>query len=461
MWGLTPNERRFFLIAFDLIAMNAALAVSLALRSPFSTHIDWIFHHPFWFLILSFLWLLWAWSFEAYNIKIMHHFALSVRSALQSALVVTSIYLLIPYITPPLPSRRLMIFAFPLLCFAFLILARVVYHFTFKQIAFCRRVLILGAGWAGRTIAETIVEYGSGAYDIVGFIDDDTEKLGKTVITWPVLGNRYSLKDLIEKHNITTLVVAITRNLEASLLGILVDCLELCVEIIPMNVLYECLTGRVTIYHIGSNWYIALPIDHPLTKIFNRVFKRIFDIVFASLGLLLLAPFFPLIATAIYIDSPGPIFYTQDRVGRGGRIFKVYKFRSMVLNAEQGKAIWASECDPRVTRVGRILRKTHIDEFPQILNILKGDMSVVGPRPERPEFVESLVQEIPFYRIRHAVKPGMAGWALVKYGYASSKEDTIEKLQYDLYYIKYQSLWLDLVILVKTVLDTITFRGRA
>ncbi|MCW1300582.1 MAG: sugar transferase [Candidatus Parvarchaeota archaeon] len=148
-------------------------------------------------------------------------------------------------------------------------------------------------------------------------------------------------------------------------------------------------------------------------------------------------------------------------MGQGGRIFRAYKFRTMVPDAEKNGAVWAQKNDPRVTRVGRILRKTHIDEFPQFINILKGEMSAVGPRPERPEFVEELAREIPFYSVGHAVKPGMAGWALVKYGYASSKEDTVIKLQYDLYYIKHWSFWLDLVILLKTVLEMLTMRGMA
>lgn len=135
--------------------------------------------------------------------------------------------------------------------------------------------------------------------------------------------------------------------------------------------------------------------------------------------------------------------------------------RSKVSDAEKGNAVWAEKKDPRVTRVGRLLRKTHVDEFPQFLNILKGEMSAVGPRPERPEFVEELVREIPFYRVRHAVKPGMAGWGLVKQGYGATKEDALVKLRYDLYYIKHQSLWLDLIILLKTIIDTLTFRGRA
>jgi len=345
------------------------------------------------------------------------------------------------------------------------VVVRGLYRVVAAHAALRRRALIIGAGWAGRTIAEALAEQSDGTYQVIGFVDDDPAKQNLTLhvsrLTLPVLGNRYSLPTLIRQHRIDTLILAITHDANGELLQVLTDCLELGVEIVPMPVLYEQLTGRVPIEHIGSNWYVAMPLHHPLTRPFNRLIKRIFDIAGATLGLIFLALAFPFIALAIYIDSPGPIFYVQERVGQGGRIFRAYKFRTMVPDAEKDGAVWAQKNDPRVTRVGRILRKTHIDEFPQFINILKGEMSAVGPRPERPEFVEELAREIPFYRVRHAVKPGMAGWALVKYGYASSKEDTIVKLQYDLYYIKHWSLWLDLVILLKTVLDMLTLRGRA
>jgi len=204
----------------------------------------------------------------------------------------------------------------------------------------------------------------------------------------------------------------------------------------------------------------ALPIQHPGNRLLFRLTKRAMDFCLALLGMMVLTPAFPFIALAIYLESPGPIFYKQKRVGKGGREFLAYKFRSMVPDAEKGKALWATDNDSRVTRVGRLLRKTHVDEFPQFINILKGEMSAVGPRPERPEFVEELEREIPYYHARHAVKPGMAGWALVNQGYAASKEDARIKHEYDLYYIKHQSLWFDLVILAKTVLDTVTLGGR-
>jgi lipopolysaccharide/colanic/teichoic acid biosynthesis glycosyltransferase len=480
-------ERRLVLMALDLLAVNGALLLALALRPGYVLDGTVVLQHPLWFLLLSLLWLLIAHTFDAYDPRVVGRFSSSARAGLQAGLITVGVYLLIPYVTPPLPTSRSSLLAFPLVTMGALLAGRGLYRAVLTQPALRRRALIIGAGWAGRAIAEALAEYGDGTYQVVGFVDDDPEKQGRKVEigkgkteggAWTeegenppsdfrspfsvfVLGNRYALPELIRQHRVDTLILAITHELNGELLQILMDCLELGVEIVPMPVLYEQLTGRVPVEHVGSNWYVAMPIRHPLTRTFNRMIKRAMDIVLASLGLLLMAPFFPLIALAIYLDSPGPIFYTQERVGEGGRVFKVYKFRSMVPDAEKGRAVWARENDPRVTRVGRLLRKTHIDEFPQFLNILKGEMSAVGPRPERPEFVEELAREIPFYRVRHAVKPGMAGWALVKYGYVSSKEDALLRLQYDLYYIKHWSPWLDLVILLKTVVDTLTLRGRA
>jgi len=459
------SERRLLLSLLDLLALNGALVVALLLRAEFRRDLGWLLDRPLWFFLLSLLWLPLAWAFDVYDLRVAGRFSTAALAVLKAGLSTAVLYLLVPFVTPPLPSSRLALFSFPFLLLALLTAGRGLYVLVLSQPVFCRRVLVIGAGWAGRTIAEALAEHGNGTYQVVGFVDDDPAKREAVLEVadqkLPVLGDRHALRSLIPCQRVDTLVLAITREVNGHLLQVLTDCLELGVEVIPMPVLYERLTGRIPIEHVGDNWYVAMPLDHPQTKPLNRVVKRAFDIVGATLGLLFLALAFPFIALAIYLDSPGPIFYTQERVGQGGRVFKVYKFRSMVPNAEQGQAVWAQENDPRVTRVGRILRKTHVDEFPQFINILKGEMSAVGPRPERPEFVEELAREIPFYRVRHAVKPGMAGWGLVKYGYASSKEDAVAKLQYDLYYIKHQSLWLDLVILLKTILDTITLRGRA
>jgi lipopolysaccharide/colanic/teichoic acid biosynthesis glycosyltransferase len=226
-----------------------------------------------------------------------------------------------------------------------------------------------------------------------------------------------------------------------------------------MPLIYEELTGRVPVGHVGNSWLVALPLDHASSGGLYPVFKRALDLFVALVGLCILAVLLPFVALATLVDSPGPIFYHQDRVGQGGRVFRLAKLRTMVSDAERQGAVWARTRDPRVTRVGRVLRAAHLDELPQFLNVLRGEMSVVGPRPERPEFVSQLERRIPFYRMRHAVRPGMAGWALIHAGYGSSVEDALVKVEYDLYYIKHQSVALDLLILMRTLGRMFLFRG--
>ena len=463
---LTPqfSERKILLGALDLLAVNGALLLVAWLR--LAEPLSWraVLSHPHWFILLSLLWLLFASAFDAYDLTAASRLPVSLRRVSQSALFSLLVFVVIPYITPPLLGSRLTLLLFPVCTLGLLALGRSAYCLVLARPASRRRVLIVGAGRAGSTLGEALAEQGSPCYQIVGFVDDDAGKQNKPIQvkgqSFEVLGGRHTLRNLLVQHNVSTVALAITQGIDGELLQILTDSLELGVEITLMPVLYEQLTGRVPIEHVGRNWRVAMPIHHPGTQTLWPLVKRVFDVVSSGLGLICLGLAFPLIALALYIDSPGPIFYTQERVGKGGRTFRVYKFRSMIPDAESGTAVWAEKNDSRVTRVGRLLRKTHVDEFPQFLNILKGEMSAVGPRPERPEFVEDLAKEIPFYRVRHAVKPGMAGWGLVRQGYGASKEDAVVKLQYDLYYIKHQSLWLDMVILLKTVVDTLTLRGR-
>ena len=482
------SERRVLLMALDLIALNGALLLSLALRRGYALDLGLVLQEPLWFLLLSALWFPLASAFDAYDVQVAGDASRTALTILKAALLTVAIYVLIPYLTPTLPRSRSQLLTFPVLTLGLLGVGRALYLWVLDQPVFRRRALIVGAGWAGRTIAQALAQQGNGTYRVVGFVDDDPHKLGKGA--WElgstgaeeqkrlskgaqapphpgssapplVLGDRHALPGLIDRHSINTLILAITHDVDGELLGIVTDCLPQGVDVVSMPVLYEELTGRVPVEHVGGNWYVAMPLRHASSSALWSLAKRAFDLVTAGVGAMLLTVALPFIALAIALDSPGPIFYTQERVGKGGRHFSVYKFRSMVPDAEKpGQAVWADEHDPRVTCVGRFLRRTHIDEFPQFFNILKGEMSAVGPRPERPEFVEELAEEIPFYRVRHAVKPGMAGWGLVKQGYGSSKQDTMIKLQYDLYYIKHQSLWLDMVILLKTILDTVTFGGR-
>ena len=475
---LQVSERKLLLGLLDVLMLTGGLLLVLwwRLKAPFA--FQTIISHPLWFVIPIILWFPLASVFDAYDLRIAACLRNSARCSAKAGVLALGTYLLVPYLTPPLLQSRLTLGVSILVPLALLVTGRAVYAVALSQPSFRRRTLIVGAGWAGRTIAEVLLSAGDGLHELIGFVDDDPAKQGLTfhvprsnvqrssvrranVQTLNVLGDRHALPELVAQHKASTLILAITHEASGELLQVLMDCLELGVDITPMPVLYEELTGRVPVEHIGDSWHVAMPINHPGAGGLYPLAKRLIDVVLASIGLFLLALATPFIALAIYLESPGPIFYTQERIGRGGRRFRVYKFRSMVVDAEKGNAVWAQEDDPRATRVGRILRKAHVDEFPQFLNILRGEMSAVGPRPERPEFVEELTREIPFYRVRHAVKPGMAGWGLVKQGYGASKEDAIVKLQYDLYYIKHQSVWLDTVILLKTIVDTLTFRGRA
>jgi exopolysaccharide biosynthesis polyprenyl glycosylphosphotransferase len=238
------------------------------------------------------------------------------------------------------------------------------------------------------------------------------------------------------------------------------DCQEHGIQITPMPVLHERITGRVAVEHIGQRLHLLFPGEVAATRRLFDGLKRVTDVVLAVVGMGTSWPLWLLIALAIRLDSDGPILYIQERVGKGGHPFRVIKFHTMVQNAEEGdRTVWATENDPRVTRTGRLLRRMRLDELPQLINVLRGLMSMVGPRPERPQFVGQLAEEIRFYRARHAVRPGLTGWAQIKYRYGSSVEDARIKLEYDLYYVKHRSLYLDLLILLKTIPVILRFQG--
>jgi exopolysaccharide biosynthesis polyprenyl glycosylphosphotransferase len=217
------------------------------------------------------------------------------------------------------------------------------------------------------------------------------------------------------------------------------------------------MTGKILLDDLRPSWLIFS--DGFQASRLTRVAKRLFDFAGALVGIVVAAPIMLLTAIAVRLDSPGPVLYRQERVGENGRLFTLCKFRSMRLDAEQGTPIWAKDRDARVTRVGRTIRLTRLDELPQFWNVLRGEMSFVGPRPERPFFVQQLAEAIPFYQARHAVKPGVTGWAQVRYRYGASVEDALEKLRYDLYYTKHLSLVFDLTILVDTIKVMVCRKG--
>jgi len=456
----SSGERKLLFCLIDLSALNLGLMVGLTLRPEYSFSVGIFKKHPLWFVLPNLVWLLSSWTLDLYEEEVSFSFSRWAKRLFLSSVFTFSFLLLIPYVTPPLPQRRHFLYGALGIFLLFIFGGRLFSWILLRHPSFSRRLLILGTGKKAEALSQVLKGSSNPSYQLIGYLSETEVPKPQEGCLFPVVGSFKELKEIALKESIDTLVLAPERRLEGEIIQDLQDLLELGVRIVPMSLLFEEITGRIPVELIGETWLMSLPLDHPLNRPLNRAIKRCFDVIFASVGLALFLPLLPLLALLIYLDHPGPIFYTQLRVGRNGKLFKLYKLRSMIPEAEKEGPKWAQKSDPRITKIGRFLRKTHLDEFPQLFNIIKGDMSVVGPRPERPEFVEELSKEIPFFRLRHMVKPGMAGWALVKYGYAASKEDTMFKLQYDLYYIKNWSLWLDILILLKTVLDAVTLRGR-
>ncbi|MBI3537022.1 MAG: sugar transferase [Chloroflexi bacterium] len=456
------RERRLFLILVDLLFINLAVVIAFAVWSlrgekEFDALIatQW-----FWFALLSALWIAFESVTGLYDLRVAGNFDATTRALFQTFLLVLSAYLAIFFIVPNELPRGIVVYH-GIASVALIALWRAAFIRFGARLPFRRRALIVGAGGAGEMIARVLRCEFHAHYEIAGFIDDDARKRGQTIQDLRVLGTHRDLVQLARQYRAAEIILAVTHNVSDELFRALLDAQEAGIEIVPMPVLYEQIAGRVPVQHIGESWYIALPLAHAAMRGLFPYFKRALDLVAAVAGLTLFAVLLPVIALALEIDSRGAVFFAQDRVGRGGKIFRVHKLRTMIPNAERaGEAVWASEDDPRITRVGKFLRRTHLDEFPQFWNILRGEMSLVGPRPERPEIVAQLEKQIAFYRLRHAIKPGISGWAVVNAGYVDSVAAARVRVEYDLYYIKHQSLWLDLWIVLRTVAQVLTLKGR-
>jgi exopolysaccharide biosynthesis polyprenyl glycosylphosphotransferase len=338
---------------------------------------------------------------------------------------------------------------------------RMIFIRIYKRTGRLRRILLIGAGKAGRTLAELYTTLEPRSFSIVGFVDDDRQKVGEIFHELPVLGTSEHLLDLIDDNRISDLVVAINGEIQGATFQTILDAQEKGVDVTRMPILYEEMTGRVPIHHLESDWIIRSFVDGLSISGFYELFKRLMDILGALVGLLILTLAFPLLALVIFIDSGLPIFYSQPRLGRGRSVFTIYKFRSMRRKSETSVDDRTTVMnDPRITRVGRFLRKTRLDELPQFWNVLRGDMSLVGPRAEVPKLVDEYQKQVPFYRARLLVKPGLTGWAQINYGYVSSVEETSIKLEYDLYYIKHRTLSMDFQIILRTIGTVLRRTGR-
>lgn len=315
--------------------------------------------------------------------------------------------------------------------------------------SFKKRLLILGTGQLAVELCQVILSQKRALVNVVGFLDGKAERVGEQLVNPGIIGTYDQLDQLVEQHHVDTIVVCLEDRRSILPVQSLLDFKARGLDILDGHHLFEETTGRLSIDSLRPSALIfSTGFRRRSTSL---VSKRLFDVVVSAVGLVALIPLFVLVAALIRVDSPGPIFYRQVRVGLRGRPYIIWKFRSMRQDAEESGPRWAQANDPRISRVGWWLRKTRIDEFPQLVNVIRGEMSLVGPRPERPVFVQDLRTVIPYYDIRHTVRPGVTGWAQVKFRYGASQEDSHTKLQYDLYYVKNLSLLLDLKILMHTI----------
>lgn len=326
---------------------------------------------------------------------------------------------------------------------------RVITSHRKSRVLVSQRIMVLGVGKLAATVANSL-RHEDPSIQVIGFYPGPMPE-EPAVQPEKVLSKSVSMLDAAREHRVDEIVVAVGERRGGRMpLRELLDCRLAGILVMDVSSHFERMLGQIRLDALRAGWLIFG--DGFSQGTFRTVVKRVSDVIFASALLVLAAPVMLLTAVLIVLEDGAPVLYRQERVGLNGRLFKVIKFRSMRRDAEaDGKPRWAQANDDRVTRVGKLIRKTRIDELPQLLSVLIGDMSMVGPRPERAFFVDKLTREIPFYAVRHSVKPGVTGWAQVRYHYGASIEDAAQKLQYDLYYVKNHSLFLDLVVLFETV----------
>ena len=463
LWRITPRERRFILLIGDLLAIGLALLVALYFWAMGDQWLkfSWQFlkeRPPDWYFFLPIIWLVLL--LELYEPRRASRRQDTIRGIAVAAAVCAILYLAIFFVSEPKSLPRRGVAGFIGAVAVLDLFWRLLYIRIFNAPAFLRRVLIIGAGRAGSILVEIIHKIKPTPFTLVGFVDDDDKKQGTKINGLPVLGSSDTLMAVIEKQSITDLIFAISGDMQDSLYSAILTAEEQGVEVTTMPVVYEELLGRIPISLLDDDWVLRSFVDRAHASGSFEMLKRLMDFLGAVVGLILLIPLYPIIALLIIIDDGFPIIFRQLRVGKSGKYFNLLKFRSMRRDAEKdGIARFAVENDERATRTGKFLRKSHIDELPQFINVLRGDISLVGPRAERPELVQQLEAEVPFYRARLFVKPGVTGWAQVNYQYASNVEETAVKLEHDLYYIMHRNIFLDIMILLRTFGAVVGFRG--
>lgn len=417
--------------------------------------------NPRWIIVLGVYISFFATIFEMYNLQVASNQFQIIRSTILTASTTVLVYLLTPIFTPQLPTNRIQMLVFYLTVFSSLFLWRMIYvHFLASNRFAQNAILICDKEQLEELIfgLESIDPH----YKIVAYISSDCNEKEDNAYHYVRNIKKNDLVSFVKENSISEIVIASqkTEGITIDLYHQLISLLESGNSIREYTQVYESKTHRIPVQYISRDFYRFFPFSRSNNNKLYILGVRIFEIIISFVGLAIGILFIPFILIGNAIGNRGKLFYSQERVGKDAKIFKIFKLRTMVKNAESNGAVFTTSNDARVTSFGKFLRKTRIDEFPQFINILKGEMAVIGPRPERAVVVDEIAELMPFYETRHVIKPGLTGWAQVNYSYGETIDDSLIKLQYDLYYIKHRSIYLDLNIIFKTITTVLFYRGQ-
>lgn len=452
--------RKVVILCGDIAILCLSLFLALLVRLQADFSLELFRRHLVVFIPILIAWPIVSYLSDLYDLRKIKNIYLTLYQLYLSVIInmaiATAYFYIMSLFFIIAPKTILIIFAF--LALSLMTLWRLLFYRLFNKVNFYKRVLIIGVNEISIQLAHDIKSINGISYKIIGIVRTSVNDPRKEFQGIRIVGGIKKLKQLIIKRRIDEVVIAYQYHHESRPIKYISDAMPTGVKIVDWPIFYEEVYGKVPIQGIDHFWFVA-NIDESEKINYERI-KRIVDVVISFFGVLILCLIYPFVGLAIKLNSKGSVLYTQNRVGKDENEYQIYKFRTMYDNAEHNGPRMAKKSDKRVTRVGRFLRKTRIDEIPQFINVLKGEMSLVGPRPERPEFVRILNKNIPFYYKRNGVRPGVTGYAQIMYPYASTIEDSMEKVGFDLYYIKNRSLFLYFKIVLRTIRVMLSFSGR-
>lgn len=452
------SERKILLRIFDVISVFLSLTF---VSSTFQfDYFDISSTNYYWTIVLGLYLQIIGSVFEMYNLQVASNQFQTIKSIILTTSTTVLFYLLTPLYTPVLPSNRLQILIFFFAIFVALFIWRMIYVRFFASNRFVKKVILICDQDQAEELINGLISVDP-HYRVLGFVNSDSnsennDNLKVNSITID------KLDKFVKQNSVSEIVVASqkTDGITVDLYNKLINLLENGYIIREYTQVYESITHRIPVQYVSRDFYRFFPFSRSNQNHLYLLVVRILEILISLVGLCVGLLLLPMIVLGNLLGNRGNLFYTQKRVGKNGEVFKIVKFRTMIKNAEKNGAVFATTNDTRITPFGKFLRKSRLDEFPQFINILKGDMAVIGPRPERPVFVKEIAEVMPFYETRHVVKPGLTGWAQVNYSYGATIDDSLIKLQYDLYYIKHRSLFLDFNIIFKTLSTVLFYRGQ-